>query len=251
MSSARNWSSVNRAGHGCATRNLGARGDQRRLGTESSTSAPPAIQLQNPAPHRSGTGRKNHRKHHQHRLDRDGRERHHRVEQRQRGHPAGPADRVVDGRPPAEGHPHQMRPIQRQAGEHLVEPLRLVIGSRDRLVLYRQPRPRRAGRQRRPCGGLSRAGRLDPPHRSGRVAARQQHDRRPVDGPSKRYTRTVPKEVGTSNDSLDRRQFSHGGLIDAQEMCAGRIAAEAVRRLGRRHYSTVTDFARLRGLSTS
>ena len=48
----------------------------------------------------------------------------------------------------------------------------------------------------------------------------------------------------------DLRKLRHGGLVDAQEMRAGSLTLE-VSDVVARHYSTVTDFARLRGLSTS
>jgi len=70
-----------------------------------------------------------------------------------------------------------MHTIQSEACQRIVQPLHLVARARDRLVLHRHP-----GLAEQvdadDSAVLEQRGNVDPPHRSGRVAARQQHHRR-------------------------------------------------------------------------
>jgi hypothetical protein len=75
--------------------------------------------------------------------------------------------------------PHQVRGIQSEAGDRLVEPLRLIVGAGCRLLLNRKAclaeQVDAVGRT-----PLQHARQVGPPHRRGGVAARQEYDRRTV-----------------------------------------------------------------------
>ena len=81
-------------------------------------------------------------------------------------------------------------------------------------------------------------------------AARQQHHRRTGGWPVEPVGAHGAERCWHIGRLADRRKLRHGGLVDAQEMRAGSLTLE-VSDVVARHYSTVTDFARLRGLSTS
>src|SRR5690606_31322025 len=156
-------------------------------------------------------------------------------------------------------HTEQMSVRQPQPGQGVVEPVRDVVGRTDRGVLHAQ-----AGLPEQidaVHGALSQQRRqISAVHRRGGVAAGQQHHRR---------ARGSVEPVGPDGAerrgdiaNLERRQRRHAAPVHLEEPVEGRRIAEmpdiAVRsdpdigdsQIGRCH-STVTDLARLRGLSTS
>lgn len=141
-----------------------------------------------------------------------------------------------------------MRRRQRQAGEHLVEPLRTVLGTPQFALLHRQPRlAKQIDREHGAMG--QQTWEVVSPHRGGRIATRQQDDRTPLGAREAVY----PDRSETRWDVeglVVWREIGQALPVRREEAGTARIAAE-VPNPGVRHYSTVTDLARLRGLSTS
>jgi hypothetical protein len=94
-----------------------------------------------------------------------------------------------------------MHPIQSEAGYGVVQPVRLVVGARNRLVLHGNPG---LAEQAIPmtvrCS--SSAGMLTCHIGVEALRPGSSTTGGPVDGPSNRYARTVPNEIGKSDDSL-------------------------------------------------